>query len=794
MCETFQRVFGSAVSPSDRFLKQACTLATACMFGAAHSVGAQQPDRTVLPIPPPPFRGTLGTTYKDSTPYAIPPITAPAGAPNVLLVLLDDEGYGQSGTFGGLIPTPTLDRLAAGGLRYTRFHVTALCSPTRAALLTGRNNHAVGVGVITNLATDFPGYTGSIPKSAALVSEVLRENGYATAAFGKWHLIPEIENTPSGPYDHWPTHQGFDFYYGFLNGDTNQWYPELTLGTQPVEMVAPPGRKADYTLNEDLAERAIAWIKAEKSLASDKPFFIYYAPGASHAPLQAPTAWIDKFRGKFDMGWDRYREIVLENQKKLGVVPQDTKLTPCPTSIPAWDSLTEDQRTVAERLMEVYAGFTAQSDYELGRVIDAIASTGQLDNTLIVYIAGDNGASMEGGLYGTSNSMAQVNGIPESAGFMMAQLDKLGGPETEPHYPVGWAWAGNAPFQWGKRIASHLGGTRDPMVAFWPSHIRDAGGIRYQFEDVTDVAPTILAAAGIPEPVEVDGVKQQRVDGNSMLATFDSTSAPANRTTQYFEMLGNRAIYHDDWIAAARSGQLAWIYSAVPESMMQQPWELYNLATDYSEADNLAAQYPDKLKQLQKLFDEEAKRNQVYPLDPRFGGRQPRPNGTHFTYYAPTGHLYVSLTPQFENRTHTITAQIEVPQNGANGVLMADGGIGGGFSLFLKDGKPTYTYNFFRQRITTITAPEALPLGPAKIVLQFDYDGGGRGKGAVATLYVNDQQVGKARIPETVSTAFSFEDTFDVGQDSASPVGDYQSPFPFTGAINRIDLDLAPVK
>lgn len=746
----------------------------------------------MLPIAPPPFRGTIGTTYKESTPYAIPPVTAPQGAPNVLLVLLDDEGYGQSGAFGGLIPTPTQDMLAAGGLRYTRFHVTALCSPTRAALLTGRNHHAVGMGTITNLATDFPGYTGSIPKSAALISEVLRENGYATAAFGKWHLIPEVEDTPSGPFDHWPTHQGFDYFYGFLNGETNQWYPELTLGTEPVEMVAPPGRKGDYTLNEDLADKAIAWIRSERSLAPNKPFFIYYAPGASHAPLQAPEAWIDKFKGKFDMGWDRYREIVLARQKKLGVVPEDTKLTARPPQIPAWDSLTPGQKQVAERLMEVFAGFTAQNDYEIGRVIDAIRATGQLDNTLIIYIAGDNGASLEGGLYGTSNTMAQINGVPESTAYMLSILDKLGGPTTDPHYPVGWAWAGNTPFQWGKRIASHLGGTRDPMIVYWPRRIKNGGGLRYQFEDVTDVAPTILDAARLPEPVEVDGVKQQRVDGMSFLDTFASASVPSRRHTQYFEILGNRAIYHDGWMAAARSGLLGWVYTPQAIHMMQQPWELYDLDKDYSEADNLATLYPDKLKRLQALFDEEAKRNNVYPLDPRFGGRQPRPDGTHFTYYGPTGHLYLSLTPQYENRSHTITAYVDIPKNGANGVLMADGGQGGGFSLFVKDGRPAYTYNYFDRRITTISAKDPLPPGRAKITVKFDYDGGGNGKGATVTLMVNDRQAAQARLEQTVPFAFSFEDTFDVGEDSASPVGDYRAPFPFTGTIERIDLDLAP--
>jgi arylsulfatase A-like enzyme len=780
--------------PAAPLTQKVCALATALLVGAFQSAAAQEPNRAVLPITPSRFHGTIGTTYADSTPAATFVVRPPEGAPNVLVVLLDDEGYGQSSTFGGLIPTPTLDRLAKAGLRYTRFHVTALCSPTRAALLTGRNHHAVGMGTITNWATDYPGYDAAIPKSAALVSEVLRENGYATAAIGKWHLIPEQECTVAGPFDHWPTHQGFDYYYGFLNGETNQWHPELTLGTQPVEMVPPPGRQNDYTLNEDLADKAIAWIKSEESLAPGKPFFMYYAPGASHAPLQAPKGWIDKFKGQFDMGWDRYREIVLARQKKLGVVPENTKLTPRPAEIPAWDSLTPGQKKVAERLMEVYAGFTAQSDHELGRVIDAIAETGQLDNTLVLYIAGDNGASLEGGLYGTANMMAQANGIPDNTAETLARLDELGGPHTAPHYPVGWAWAGNAPFQWGKRIASHLGGTRDPMVVYWPKRVKDAGGIRTQFEDVVDVAPTILAAAGIPEPVEVDGVKQQRVDGVSMMSTFASADAPATRTSQYFEMLGNRAMYSDGWIAGARSGILPWIYSDAPESMMRQPWELYDLDKDYSEADNLAAQYPDKVKQLQALFDVEAKRNQVYPLDPRMGGRQQRPTGTHFTYYTGTGHLYVSLTPAYENHSHTIAAYVDIPASGGDGVLLADGAESGGFSLFIKDGKPTYTYNYFGRRVTTIVSPRALGPGPAKIELHFAYDGGGRGKGAEATLLVNGEAVGEARIPETVPMAFSFDDTFDVGEDSASPVGAYQSPFPFRGTIRHIDFDILPSK
>ena len=767
-----------------------CTLTAACVATAMY---AQAQDRTVLPIAPPPFTGTVGSSFANSTAAPTPPLRAPAGAPNVLLVLIDDAGYGQSGTFGGLVPTPTLDSLAAHGLRYNRFHVTALCSPTRAALLTGRNNHAVGMGTITNLATDFPGYNASIPKSAALLPQVLQMNGYATAAYGKWHLIPESEDKISGTFDHWPTHQGFDEFYGFLNGETDQWYPELTSGTQPVEMAAPAGRKADFTLNEDLADHAIRWIKSEKSLSPEKPFFVYFAPGATHTPLQAPKAWIDKFRGQFDMGWDKYREIVFERQKKLGVVPKDAKLTPRPKEIPAWDSLSPDEKKVASRLMEVFAGFMAQTDHEIGRVIDAIRNTGQLDNTMILFIAGDNGASLEGGLQGTANIMAAINGERESTAEMLKTLDKLGGPETTPHYPVGWAWAGDTPFQWGKRIASHLGGTRDPLVVFWPKGIHDAGALREQFEDVTDVAPTVLEAAHIPVPIEVNGVKQQRMDGMSMLATFASANVPSQRTTQYFEMLGNRAIYHDGWMAASRSGLLPWVYTnQPPPDPNRQPWELYHLSEDYSEADDVAAKNPDKVAELAVLFDAEAKQNRVYPLDPRFGGRQARPEGNHFRYYTGTGHLYLSLTPAYENKSHKITAYVTVPNGKSNGVLMADGGEGGGFSLYLKDGRPTYTYNYFKRRITTIASPAPLPPGPAKITLELNYDGGGVGKGANITLLVNDKTVAKQRLPETVRMAFAFEDTFDIGEDSASPAGDYESPFPFNGTIQHIDLDIEP--
>ena len=461
------------------------------------------------------------------------------GAPNVLVILLDDAGYGQTSTFGGLIPTPTLDSLARNGLRFTRFHVAALCSPTRAALLTGRNTHAVGMGTITNLSSDAPGYTGAIPRSAAMVSEILRQNGYATASIGKWHLIPDPETTPAGPFDHWPTRQGFDYYYGFLGGETDQWHPELVEGTLPVRMTPPPGREHDYTLTEDLATHARSWLLRQKSLAPDRPVFMYFAPGATHAPLQAPRSWIERFKGQFDMGWDQYRRMVFERQKTLGVIPSNTVLTPRPSEIPAWDSLDADHKQVAARLMEVFAGLMAQADHEIGRVIDAFRQAGELDNTLIVYIAGDNGASLEGSLNGTDNVMELVNGLQAPTAEVLPRLDDIGGPTSNPHYPVGWAWAGNTPFQWGKRIGSHLGGTRDPLVISWPAQIRDAGATRAHYTHVIDLFPTILQAARVTPPQSVDGIPQQVIDGVSFFDVLSSATAPERHSQQYFGLHGN---------------------------------------------------------------------------------------------------------------------------------------------------------------------------------------------------------------------------------------------------------------
>ena len=716
--------------------------------------------------------------------------------PNVLIILLDDAGYAQTSTFGGLINTPTLDALAANGLRYTRFHVAALCSPTRASLLTGRNHHAVGMGTIVNWANENPGYTGSIPKSAAFLSEILRQNGYATASIGKWHLIPDAETTLAGPFDHWPTRQGFDYFYGFIGAETDQWHPELTDGTTPVRMIAPKGRENDYTLNEDLANHARAWILQQKALAPDRPLFMYYSPGATHAPLQAPKAWIDQFKGKFDMGWDEYRKLVFERQKKLGVIPPETILTPRPAELPAWDSLSADQKKVAARLMEVFAGFMAQTDHEIGRVIDGLLHTGQLDNTLIIYIAGDNGASLEGNLNGTDNMMEQVNGIQSSAAEIVERLDAIGGRLSNPQYPAGWAWAGNTPFQWGKRLGSHLGGTRDPMVVSWPGHIRDVGQTRAQYTHVIDVMPTVLEAANIKPPASVNGVVQQQLDGVSFLKTLLEPAAPEYRTRQYFEMHGNRAMYSEGWIAAKRSGLLPWVYAFNANSGLPA-WELYDLTRDYSEAKNLAGANPEKLEQLTKLFDVEAGRNKVFPIDLRVSGRQhlnpPPPGGRPFyTFYPGATHLYDALAPGTRNRTHAFKAYVDIPSGGADGVLVAEGGLAAGYALYLKDGRPSYTYNYFRREVTTISAKDPLPAGKSVIELRFAYDGGGLGKGATVTLIVNGRKVDEARLTHTVPRAYSFEETFDVGEDTASPVGPYDAPFTFNGILEKLELRSDP--
>ena len=754
----------------------------------------------VLPRPEPKFKGRIGTTYKDSQPDKIPIIKAPEGAPNVLLILIDDCGFGQWGTFGGQIPTPNLDRLARSGLRYTRFHTTALCSPTRAAILTGRNHHSAGTGVITEIGTGYPGYSGQIPESCTMVSEVLRQNGYSTAFFGKDHNIADWETSVSGPYDRWPSRQGFDHFYGFVGGETNQWAPALYRDNTPIEMEVPKGKEGHYTLNDALADEAIKYIFKEKSVTPDRPFFIYYAPGATHAPHHVPKEWMDKFKGQFDQGWDKYREETYQRQLQLGVIPPDTKLTSRPDEIPAWDSLSPDQKRVAARLMEAFAAYTAQTDYEVGRILDALEQVGQTGNTLIFWEIGDNGASMEGTLLGVFNEMASLNGVAEETSYIIRHIDEIGGPTCYNHFPVGWAWAMNTPFQWGKQVASHFGGTRNPLVISWPERIKDKGGVRAQFHHVIDIEPTILDAAGIPEPYEVNGVPQKPIEGISMVYSFDGPNAKERRNTQYFEMLGNRGIYNEGWIAACRHGRLPWVIGLVSFDFAKDKWELYNLEQDFSEANDLSAKYPDKLKELQDLFWIEAAKYNVLPLDDRTAERgdpRLRPSliagRTKFTYFPGAVRIPESSSANVKNASHTITAYIEMPEKGGDGVLVAAGGLSGGYTLYIKEGKPIYEYNWFTQARYKVTSPEQLPPGPATIRLEFKYDDGGVGKGGLATLYVNNKKVGEARIEKTIPGRYSLDETFDVGMDTGSPVSaDYESPFPFAGTLKKVDIDVAP--
>jgi len=777
------------------------SLALSAAFAAA-AVAQTAPDGTVLPKPDPPFKGKIGRTYKDSQPDKIPVSKAPAGAPNVLVVLIDDCGYGQWGTFGGQIPTPNLDRLAKTGLRYTRFHTTALSSPTRAALLTGRNHHSVGTGVVTEMGVAYPGYSGQIPKSAAMVSEILRQNGYSTAFIGKNHNVPDWETSIAGPYDRRPNLQGFDHFYGFLGGEANQWAPGLYRDNQRVEMEIPKGKEGHYTLNDSLADETINFIFQQKSVTPDRPFFIYYAPGATHAPHHVPKEWMDKFKGQFDQGWDKYREETYQRQLKLGVIPPDTKLTLRPKEIPAYDSLTPNQKRVAARLMEAFAAYTAQTDYEVGRVLDALEQVGQLHNTLIFWIIGDNGASMEGTPYGAFNELAALGGIPEDPAFIVQHLDEIGGPKAYNHFPVGWAWAMNTPFQWGKQVASHFGGTRNPTVIAWPDRIKDKGGTRSQFHHVIDIVPTILEAAKIPEPKEVNGVRQKPIEGVSMLYSFDKANAEGTRKVQYFELLGNRALYKDGWMASVRHGRLPWHAGmGVSVSFDQDTWELYDLRHDFSQYDDVAAKYPDKLKELQDAFWVEAEKYQVLPLDDRLSERfDPalRPSliegRTIFNYFPGTRVPDGAAAPT-QNRSHTITAHLEIPKGGAYGVLVAAGGVPGGFSFYIKDGRPIYEYRYSMVP-TKVASVEALAPGPNVVRMEFRYDGGGLGKGATVTLFINDKKVAEGRLDATIWLGrYSADETFDVGEDSGSPVStDYASPNRFTGTIKKVVIDTQPAK
>lgn len=764
--------------------------------------GSQPPTSDVLPQPQPPFQGKIGRTAAESKPDFPKPLAAPKGAPNVLLIMTDDVGFGAASTFGGPIPTPNFDKLAKAGLRYNNMHTTALCSPTRAALITGRNHHTCASGVITEMGTGFPGYNTVMSKSCGTVAETLKQNGWNTSWFGKNHNVPDWQSSQAGPFDLWPTGLGFEYFYGFIGGDTDQWHPALFDGTNPIQAPHDP----HYHLDADLANHAVAWIRQQHSLAPNKPFFTYYSPGLCHAPHHAPKEWIDKFKGQFDQGWDKLREETLARQIKLGVVPAGTKLTARPKEISAWDSLSADQKKLYARMMEVYAGCLAYCDHNIGRVIQAVEDTGELDNTIIIYQMGDNGASGEGTLQGLSNEVGvAANGVKETIPFLLSIKDELGGPLHYNHYPVGWAHAMDTPFQWTKQVASHFGGTANDMVISWPKRIKKVGEVRSQFCHIIDVAPTILESAGVKEPTMVNGVRQTPIEGISLVYSFDDAKTPTRHKTQYFEMLGNRAIYHDGWMACTTPLRLPW---APPAPGVPSPnpddfqWELYNVAEDFSQANNVVASNPAKLKELQAVFDQEAKKYNVYPLDASFAERADvnlRPSLTRgrnsFTYYPGTIRVPEGAAPEVRNKDYSITADVEIPAGGAEGVIVTQGGRFGGWVLLLNDGKPEFDYAFSNQKQDKfrVAASEKLPAGKHTIKLDFKYEGPGYGKGGTGTLSVNGKEMAKGKIERTVAVRFSLDETFDIGQDTGTPVvEDYvqKMPFKFTGTLKKVVIDL----
>lgn len=772
-------------------------LAGMIFAAAGTSRAAEAVDRTVLPVPDPAFKGKIAESFKHSTPDFPRSIEAPAGAPNVLIILLDDTGFGHAGAFGGAVETPTMDKLATEGIRYTRFHTTALCSPTRAALLTGRNHHSVATGVVTEMGTGYPGYTGIVPGSAAALPEILRLNGYTTAAFGKWHNTPDTEISPAGPFDRWPTGRtwGFDYFYGFMNGETHQYYPVLYRNTTPV--VQPKSTEQGYYLTTDLTDEAIGWLHRVNATNPQKPWLLYFSTGAIHAPHQVPAPYREKYKGRFDAGWDSYRQETFARQKEMGVVPADAKLTPRPPEIPAWDDQPEEAKKIYRRLMENYSGFLDQADEQVGRLISTLEASGEMDNTLVLYIVGDNGASAEGGLEGTVSEVASVNGIQLGLPGLIAKFDEIGGPRTDAHVPVGWAWAANTPFQWAKQVASHFGGTRNGLIVTWPRGFKSRTGFRTQFHHVIDIAPTVLAAAGLPQPGMVNGVVQKPMEGLSMLYSFDHPKAPSHRTVQYFEMLGNRAIYKDGWMAAARHGRLPWETGASSGDFASDQWELYDIENDFSQADNLAAKRPTKLKEMQQAFLAEARKYHVLPLDDRLGARFDttlRPNPltgvTRFDYRPGVSGIGEGAFLNTHGVPFTITAEVEVGAGASDGVIAAIGGIISGWSLYVKDGKPAFHYNYFDIEHSTAQSLEPLPPGKSVIRAEVMPKELGPGKPATMRLLVNSREVAIAEVQHTVPFRYGVE-PFDVGMDTVSSVTeDYKTPFPFQGTLGNVVIDI----
>jgi arylsulfatase len=753
--------------------------------------------RDILPIPDAQHVGL--TTYDAKDPdTTYPPITMlrpPEGAPNVLIVLIDDVGFGAASAFGGPCNTPVAERLAANGLKLNRFHTTALCSPTRQAMLTGRNHHSVGMGGITEIATSAPGYSSVRPKDKAPIAETLRLNGYSTSQFGKCHEVPVWEVSPVGPFQQWPTGSGFEHFYGFIGGEANQYYPGLYEGTKPVEPEKTP--EEGYTLTQDLSDRAITWVRQQKALTPDKPFFMYFAPGATHAPHHVPKEWSDKYKGTFDDGWDKLRERILPNQKELGVVPADAELTKRHDEIPAWDDMPAELKPVLARQMEIYAGFLEQTDYEVGRLIDAIDDLGALENTLVYYIFGDNGASAEGTPKGCFNEMTTLNGLPdiETTEFLLSKIDDFGTPDAYNHYAVGWAHALCTPYQWTKQVASHWGGTRNGTVVHWPKGIAGKGETRNQFHHVIDVAPTILEAAAIPAPTIVNSIQQAPLEGVSMLATLRDGNAPETHTVQYFEMFGNRGLFHKGWTAVTKH-RTPWLNDQ--PALDDDVWELYG-PDDYTQAHDLASENPEKLAHMQRLWLIEATKYNVVPLDdrsferfnPDIAGRPQLIKGDTQMLFSGM-RLLENCVLNIKNKSHSVTAKITVPDAGAAGVIVSQGGGVGGWCLYAHDGRLKYCYNFFGIEYYFVTADEPIPSGDHEVRMEFKYDGGGLGKGGEVTLLYDGKAVGAARVEQTEPMAFSADEACDVGSDTGSPTSTDYGPRgnTFTGTIDRVIIDI----
>jgi arylsulfatase A-like enzyme len=758
--------------------------------------------RGVLPIPD---RQHIGlTTYDAKDPNSkfppIEPLHPPKGAPNVLIVLLDDVGFAASSAFGGPCQTPNFEKLASVGLKYNRFHTTALCSPTRQACLTGRNHHSVGMGGITEIATSAPGYSSVLPKNKAPLPMTLKLNGYSTAQFGKCHEVPVWQTSPMGPFDQWPTGGGgFEYFYGFLGGETNQWDPSIYEGTTPIE--PPKTAEEGYHFTDDMTDKAVSWVRQQKALMGDKPFFMYFAPGACHAPHHVPKEWADKYNGKFDQGWDKLREEIFARQKKLGVIPQNAELTKRPTEIQAWDDVEPKMKPVLARQMEVYAGFLEHTDHHVGRLIDTLKDLQILDDTLIYVIIGDNGASAEGTLNGTFNEMLTMNGVGdiETPEFLTERIDKFGSPEAYNHYAVGWAHAMDTPYQWTKQVASHWGGTRNGTIVHWPKGIKAKGEVRSQFCHVIDVAPTVLEAAGIPAPTVVNSVQQAPLEGVSMAYSFDDANAPERHELQYFEMACNRGIYHKGWSAVTRHST-PWMMTAKLPALDDDVWELYDGNKDWSQARNLAKEMPEKLRELQRLWLIEATKYNVLPLDDRrierfnadLAGRPQLVKGNSQLLFGRMGRLTENTVLVMKNKSFSLTAEVEVPSKGAEGVIIHQGGAFGGMSLYAKNGKAKFAYNFFGLETYTIEAGQPIPPGKHQVRMEFAYAGGGLGKGGNVTLYYDGKKVGEGRVERTVAMLFSADETTDVGRDTATPVSsDYtRNTSAFNGKVNWVQIDL----